>query len=77
MDIFSLLTIWVYGLVVLFCLNAVASAVCKAIQQVTGSSVSDHMYEAYTWIVANPVWAWKLADLVAPDRSAKQRYFDF
>ena len=77
MDIFSLLTIWVYGLMVLFCLHAVASAVCKAVQQVTGSSVSDLLYEAHTWIVANPVWAWRLADLIAPDQSAKQKYFQF
>ena len=77
MDIFSLLTVWVYGLILLFCLNAVVSAVCKAVVQVTGSSVSDHIYSAYTWVIANPVWAWKLADLVAPDQSAQQRYFKF
>jgi hypothetical protein len=77
MDIFSLLTIWVYGLIVLFCLHAVATAVCKAVVEVTGSPVSDLAYEAYTWIVANPVWAWKLADMVAPDQSAKQNYFQF
>lgn len=78
MDIFSLLTVWVYGLMVLFCLHAVTSAVCKAVQQVTGSSVSDLAYEAYIWVIGNPVWAWKLADMVAPDRSAQQsRYFEF
>lgn len=78
MDIFALLTLWVYGLTILFCLHAVASAACQAVQQVTGSSVSDHAYTAYTWVIANPVWAWKLADYLSPEKSAKQsRYFQF
>lgn len=77
MDIFALLTIWVYGLAVMFCLHAVASAVCKAVEEVTGSTVSDLSYEVYTWVVANPVWAWKVADFVAPDKAASPRYFNF
>lgn len=77
MDIFTVLTLWVYGLAVLFCLHAVATAVCQAVVEVTGATVSDHCYEVYTWVIANPVWAWKLADMVAPDRSAKRSYFEF
>ena len=77
MDIFALLTVWVYGLTILFCIHAVASAVCKAVKEVTGSSVGDLAYVTYTWVIANPVWAWRLADLVAPDRSAGHKYFQF
>ena len=74
MDIFTLLTIWVYGLTVLFCLHAVATAVCQAVQQVTGSSVSDLSYEVYTWIVANPVWAWNVMERLSPTKGGSQSY---
>ena len=74
MDIFALLTIWVYGLMVLFCLHAVVTAACRAVQQVTGSSVSDLGYEAYTWVVANPVWAWDIAEKLSPTKGGSQGY---
>lgn len=74
MDIFTLLTLWVYGLTVLFCLHAVATAVCQAVVQVTGSSVSDIAYDAYTWVIANPVWAWNLQEKLSPTKGESQRY---
>lgn len=77
MDIFSLLTIWIYGLIVLFCLHAVASAACKAVVEVTGSSVSDLAYDAYTWVIANPVWAWEVMERFAPASQKEVKYFKF
>lgn len=77
MDIFSLLTIWVYGLMVLFCLHAVVTAVCKAAEQVTGSSVGDHAYNAYTWVISNPVWAWEVMERFAPASQKEVKYFRF
>ena len=76
MDIFALLTLWVYGLTILFCLHAVATAVCQAVTEVTGSSVSDLSYEVYTWIVANPVWAWDIAEKLSPTKGGSYSYLD-
>ena len=76
MDIFALLTLWVYGLTCLFCLHAVASAVCQAVVQVTGCSVSDIAYDAYTWIVANPVWAWNVMEKLSPTKGGSYSDLD-
>jgi hypothetical protein len=74
MDIFTLLTLWVYGLTALFCLHAVASAVCTAVYQVTGTTVSDLSYEAYTWVIANPVWAWNVLERLSPTKGGSFDY---
>lgn len=75
MDIFALLTLWVYGLTTLFCLHAVVTAVCQAVQQVTGFTVSDLTYDAYTWVIANPVWAWNVMEKLSPTKGGSQSYF--
>jgi hypothetical protein len=76
MDIFALLTLWVYGLACLFCLHAVVTAACTAVTQVTGSTVSDLAYEAYTWVIANPVWAWEIMEKLSPTKGGSYSYLD-
>jgi hypothetical protein len=71
MDIFVVLTLWVYGLFVVFCLNAVVSATARAIYSVYGVTAQDIL----VWGIQNPLWFYNLLDQVAPQATQQHNYF--
>jgi hypothetical protein len=72
MDIFCLLTIWVYALFGLYLVNAVVSATAKAIYQVYGVTPNDLL----VWGIQNPLWLYSILDRVAPVKTqASVNYF--
>lgn len=74
MDIFNVLIIYVYFLFGVFAVQAVTTAVCTAVKQVTGQTVTEHVQYVLTWA---PLWAWRVQDKLFPVKGEQPRYFLF
>lgn len=74
---FEVLIITCYLLFVLYCINAIVSATCKATLQVTGATPVEHLQVAYTWVILNPTWAWDLLEIVSPTKEGNKAYLTF
>jgi hypothetical protein len=71
MDIFVVLTVWVYFLFALFTLNAIASAVARAINEVFGVTAQDLII----WGIKNPLWLYAILDRVAPQATPTNHHY--
>lgn len=71
-----LLLFWAVSLIVLYLVYGFACSLERAMFEVTGLTFGSVASLVYTWVVANPVWMWRIADALFPKAEVSQpRYF--
>lgn len=71
-----LILFWAVSLAVLYVCYGFACSLERAMFEVTGLTFGSVASYIYTWVVANPVWMWRLTDALFPKAEVSQpRYF--